>query len=44
MKPQRLKGTDRDRAWQRIVAAQPRYGKYQRKSHREYPVVRLTRR
>ncbi|WP_435070645.1 nitroreductase/quinone reductase family protein [Amycolatopsis thermoflava] len=44
VKPQRLEGADRARAWQRIVAAQPRYDKYQRKSDREYPVVRLTRR
>ena len=40
--PQRLEGADREQAWQRITEAQPRYGKYQRKSDREYPVVRLT--
>lgn len=40
--PHRLDGADRDRAWQLITAAQPRYGKYQSKSDREYPVVRLT--
>ncbi|NUS43326.1 MAG: nitroreductase family deazaflavin-dependent oxidoreductase [Mycobacteriaceae bacterium] len=40
--PQRLAGADRDRAWRLITAAQPRYGKYQAKSDREYPVVRLT--
>ncbi|MEV6039255.1 hypothetical protein AB0L65_49525 [Nonomuraea sp. NPDC052116] len=28
--------------WQRITAAQPRYAKYQAKSDREYPVIRLT--
>jgi hypothetical protein len=33
---------DRAQAWQRITAAQPRYAKYQRKTDREYPVVRLT--
>ena len=40
--PRRLDGADRDKAWQRIAAAQPRYARYQRKSDREYPVVRLT--
>ena len=40
--PHRLDGADRARAWELITAAQPRYGKYQSKSDREYPVVRLT--
>ncbi|TDB98683.1 nitroreductase family deazaflavin-dependent oxidoreductase [Actinomadura sp. 7K534] len=40
--PQRLEGADREEAWQRIAAAQPRIAKYQSKSEREYPVVRLT--
>ncbi|HEX6470630.1 MAG TPA: nitroreductase family deazaflavin-dependent oxidoreductase [Streptosporangiaceae bacterium] len=40
--PHRLDGADRDQAWQRITAAQPRYAKYQAKSDREYPVVRLS--
>jgi deazaflavin-dependent oxidoreductase (nitroreductase family) len=40
--PHRLDGADREKAWQRITAAQPRIGKYQAKSEREYPVVRLT--
>jgi len=40
--PHQLDGADRERAWQRIVAAQPRLGKYQSKSDREYPVIRLT--
>lgn len=40
--PQRLEGADREAAWQRIAAAQPRIAKYQSKSGREYPVVRLT--
>jgi deazaflavin-dependent oxidoreductase (nitroreductase family) len=40
--PQRLDGTDRERAWQAIAAAQPRIAKYQSKSDRDYPVVRLT--
>jgi deazaflavin-dependent oxidoreductase (nitroreductase family) len=40
--PQPLEGADRERAWQRIAAAQPRIAKYQSKSDRRYPVVRLT--
>ncbi|MFI6738897.1 nitroreductase family deazaflavin-dependent oxidoreductase [Nonomuraea sp. NPDC050451] len=40
--PHRLDGAEREEAWQRITAAQPRYGKYQAKSDREYPVIRLT--
>jgi hypothetical protein len=40
--PHRLDGADREQAWRRIVAAQPRYGTYQSKSDREYPVIRLT--
>lgn len=42
--PHRLDGTDRERAWQSITTAQPRYAKYQRKSDREYPLIRLARR
>ncbi|WP_269217912.1 nitroreductase family deazaflavin-dependent oxidoreductase [Actinomadura viridis] len=38
----RLEGADREQAWGRITAAQPRYAKYQSKSDREYPVIRLT--
>jgi len=40
--PHRLDGAERERAWRRITDAQPRYAKYQRKTDREYPVVRLT--
>lgn len=40
--PDRLEGADREPAWQRITAAQPRIAKYQSKSDREYPVIRLT--
>ncbi|MGI5167906.1 nitroreductase family deazaflavin-dependent oxidoreductase [Spirillospora sp. CA-253888] len=40
--PQRLEGAEREQAWQRIAAAQPRIAKYQGKSEREYPIVRLT--
>ena len=42
--PQQLAGAEREDAWQRIVAAQPRLGKYQSKSDRQYPIIRLTRR
>jgi deazaflavin-dependent oxidoreductase (nitroreductase family) len=42
--PQRLDGAEREQAWERIATAQPRIAKYQRKSERQYPVVRLTRR
>jgi len=38
----RLDGDDRAQAWQRITDAQPRYAKYQSKSEREYPVIRLS--
>ncbi len=40
--PTRLHGAEREAAWQRIVAAQPRLGRYQSKSEREYLVIRLT--
>jgi deazaflavin-dependent oxidoreductase (nitroreductase family) len=40
--PHRLDGADRELAWQRITAAQPRYAKYQAKSDQVYPVIRLT--
>ena len=41
-KPPLPSGADRERAWRRIAAAQPRIAKYQSRSDREYPVVRLT--
>jgi deazaflavin-dependent oxidoreductase (nitroreductase family) len=40
---EQLTGTDREQAWARIVAAQPRYAKYQQKTDRELPVIRLVR-
>ncbi|MFJ6658829.1 nitroreductase family deazaflavin-dependent oxidoreductase [Streptomyces sp. NPDC091377] len=40
--PQVLDGADREQAWRLIAAAQPRIAKYQSKSERQYPVVRLT--
>lgn len=41
VQPRRLTGAERKRAFQRITTAQPRIAKYQSKSEREYPVVRL---
>jgi deazaflavin-dependent oxidoreductase (nitroreductase family) len=37
-----LDGAEREQAWQLITTAQPRMAKYQRKSDRVYPVIRLT--
>ncbi|MBN6057403.1 nitroreductase family deazaflavin-dependent oxidoreductase [Nonomuraea sp. RK-328] len=37
-----LHGAERDRAWQRIVAAAPRFASYQQKTDRELPIIRLT--
>ena len=39
-----LHGQQRERAWQRIVAANKRFAKYQQKTDRELPVIRLTAR
>jgi deazaflavin-dependent oxidoreductase (nitroreductase family) len=39
---QELHGAERQRAWQGIVAASPRFGQYQEKTDREIPVIRLT--
>jgi deazaflavin-dependent oxidoreductase (nitroreductase family) len=40
--PQRLTGEDRERMWAQIAEAAPRIAKYQAKSERVYPLVRLT--
>jgi deazaflavin-dependent oxidoreductase (nitroreductase family) len=37
-----LHGPERERAWARIVALAPGYGKYTQQTDREIPVVRLT--
>ena len=37
-----LAGEDRARAWKIITTANPRMGRYQSRSAREYPVIRLT--
>lgn len=39
-----LHGPEREEAWQRIAAASPRFAQYQKKTDRELPVIRLTRR
>ena len=38
---EQLHDARREDAWQRIVSAQPRYAKYQAKTDRQIPVVRL---
>ena len=42
VKPESLKGAEREAAWKRIVTEAPNYGEYQLKTDREIPVVRLT--
>ncbi|MBB4904997.1 nitroreductase family deazaflavin-dependent oxidoreductase [Actinophytocola algeriensis] len=42
--PHQLADAEREEAWARITAAQPRLAKYQAKSDRQYPVIRLTTR
>lgn len=42
--PQRLEGAEREKAWQLVATAAPSIAKYQRKSERQYPVVRLAER
>ena len=37
-----LRGAERADAWQRIVALSPGYGRYQEKTDREIPIVRLS--
>jgi hypothetical protein len=37
-----LSGGERDAAWQRVIAAQPRYAGYEQKTDRLIPVIRLT--
>ncbi len=39
--PTQLEGDEREQAWQRITASQPRYAGYQRKTDRAIPVLRL---
>jgi deazaflavin-dependent oxidoreductase (nitroreductase family) len=39
---EQLEGPRRDEAWRRIVASQPRFAGYEKKTTRALPVVRLT--
>lgn len=39
-----LHGEERTRAWQRITSASKQFGKYQDKTDREIPIIRLTAR
>lgn len=41
VRPVVLDAAERAAAWDRVVEAQPRYAKYQKKATREYPLVRL---
>src|SRR5262252_7238535 len=41
VRPESLRGPERAEAWQRIVAVSPGYGRYQEKTDREIPIVRL---
>jgi deazaflavin-dependent oxidoreductase (nitroreductase family) len=41
---EQLHGAERDEAWRHISAAAPRFAAYQRKTDRELPIIRLTRR
>lgn len=40
--PHQLDGIDRELAWRRVAAAQPRIAKYQSRSDRQFPLIRLT--
>jgi len=41
---EQLHGHARTNAWRTLIAAAPQFGKYERKTDREIPVIRLTRR
>jgi deazaflavin-dependent oxidoreductase (nitroreductase family) len=38
---EQLHGTEREEAWRQITAAAPRFAKYQQKTDRELPIIRL---
>ena len=42
MRAESLEGAERGRAWTRLVALAPGYGKYAHDTDREIPIVRLT--
>jgi deazaflavin-dependent oxidoreductase (nitroreductase family) len=39
---EKLEGPGREAAWQRVIASQPRFAGYQRKTDRTLPVIRLS--
>jgi deazaflavin-dependent oxidoreductase (nitroreductase family) len=39
---EQLHGPERDAAWQQVVTAAPRFAKYQQKTDRDLPIIRLT--
>jgi deazaflavin-dependent oxidoreductase (nitroreductase family) len=41
VRPESLKGAEREAAWRRIAAQSPGYAAYQEKTDREIPVIRL---
>jgi deazaflavin-dependent oxidoreductase (nitroreductase family) len=41
VRPELLKGAERQQAWQRVIAASPAYAAYERSTDREIPIVRL---
>jgi deazaflavin-dependent oxidoreductase (nitroreductase family) len=41
---EQLHGAERDKTWQQIIAASPRFAQYQEQTDRELPVIRLVRR
>lgn len=43
VRPESLKGDERATAWQRIASLSPGYGRYQTKTDREIPIIRLRR-
>jgi deazaflavin-dependent oxidoreductase (nitroreductase family) len=42
VRPESLKGAERDAAWREVVRLAPGYGDYETKTDREIPIVRLT--
>lgn len=42
VRPALLGGTERQHAWRRIVARVPKFARFERRTNREIPVVRLT--
>ncbi len=41
VRPELLKGAERQAAWQQVIATSPGYAAYQQKTDREIPIVRL---